>query len=256
MEICNLNLDDYILGGLKHVYGIEKFYDSESIKEPLGCLSFLGIIQQITSGLAFIHSKGELHRDLKPRNGSPPPSASMLISVLLNARAATWKITDFGLTSEGASGRAYTTQYSRGTNCYRPPELINETDKRVVSMKNDIWALGCIVYELIADKKAFPSEINVFLFASGQQNLDIPVIPGYVDKRFRSIVEILRRNTLAKDWRTRPSARDVFNCLHISRNEAFIRLYDGGPHPYDSAIFEKGDERWPRVQWKPLWYTS
>jgi len=71
MELCNLNLDDYIYGGLKHFYGTKKFYDSESIDNPLGCLSFLGIVEHIASGLAFIHSKGELHRDLKPRNGIP-----------------------------------------------------------------------------------------------------------------------------------------------------------------------------------------
>jgi serine/threonine protein kinase len=69
MEICILNLDDYICGDLKSNYGISNFADPKSMERELGCLSFVGIIQQITSGLEFLHSIGELHRDLKPRNG-------------------------------------------------------------------------------------------------------------------------------------------------------------------------------------------
>jgi len=65
-----LNLDDYIQGGLKTVYGMDEFFDPDIHKDDLGCLSFLGIMRQIASGLSFIHSKGELHRDLKPKKWS------------------------------------------------------------------------------------------------------------------------------------------------------------------------------------------
>jgi serine/threonine protein kinase len=69
MEICILNLDDYISGDFKIRYGIAKYLDPKSPDiDELGCLSFVGIITQFTNGLEFIHSKGQLHRDLKPRN--------------------------------------------------------------------------------------------------------------------------------------------------------------------------------------------
>ena len=181
----------------------------------------------------------------------------MLISVLLNARTATWKITDFGLTCEGTSGRAYTTHYSRGTNCYRAPELIDETEKRVVTMKSDIWALGCVMYELIAEKKAFPSEYNVFLFTSENRKIEVPELPLHVDRRFRSVIGVLLQHTLAKDWWVRPSARSVFECLRIFPSQTNMPPADKPllyfSYPSDKAMFEKNDERWPYVQWKAIW---
>src|SRR5208282_5843117 len=124
----------------------------------------------------------------------------LLILVLLSAKTATWKITDFGLTSEGASGWAYTTQYSRGTACYRAPELIEAISKPVVSMTSDVWALGCIMYELISDRKAFQNDVQAFLFASDLRNLEFAVLPEFVEERFRSVVNLLLQNIFIKDW--------------------------------------------------------
>ena len=66
-----------------------------------------------------------------------------------------WKIADFGLTSEGTSKRAHTTRYAQGTPSYRSPELIEDFK---YTNKVDIWAIGCILYELIFKKKAFSGD--------------------------------------------------------------------------------------------------
>jgi len=50
----------------------------------------------------------------------------MLTVVLLSGQSVAWKITDFGLTSEGTSGRTYTTCFSPGAKGYRAPELMEE----------------------------------------------------------------------------------------------------------------------------------
>lgn len=84
------------------------FTASRNILAPLSangtleCLSLWGIIKQITSGLAFIHSQGKLHRDLNPRNGTLRFLERLMI-VLLSIQHAAWKIADFSLTSEGIS---------------------------------------------------------------------------------------------------------------------------------------------------------
>ena len=68
-----------------------------------------------------------------------------------------WKITDFGLTSEGTSKALHTTTSARGTNGYRAPEMIRGEKKRY-SNKADIWAVGCIFYELIVGERPFEDD--------------------------------------------------------------------------------------------------
>lgn len=83
--------------------------------------------------------------------------------VLYSFAADVWKIADFGLTSEGTSKRALETYYSRGTPCYRSPELLIDGN---FNNKSDIWALGCVFYELLFRKKAFCSDITVHDYSS------------------------------------------------------------------------------------------
>jgi serine/threonine protein kinase len=89
----------------------------------------------------------------------------MLIPVLYSHNDEAWKIADFGLTSEGASIAAQTTDYSRGTPGYRAPELIYDTKYTKYTNKTDIWAIGCIFYELVFKNKAFAGDVAVLDYA-------------------------------------------------------------------------------------------
>jgi serine/threonine protein kinase len=82
-----------------------------------------------------------------------------LMSVFYSSRSEHWKIGDFGLTAEGTSKRAQTTFYSRGTAGYRAPELVRELG--TYSSKVDIWAIGCIFFELIFLTPAFSNDFYV-----------------------------------------------------------------------------------------------
>jgi serine/threonine protein kinase len=79
--------------------------------------------------------------------------------VLYSERDACWKITDFGTATEATSKHFNTTRYPRGTACYRAPELIREDPK--YNNKVDIWALGCILYEISTGYKLFSSDFAV-----------------------------------------------------------------------------------------------
>src|ERR1700732_4876216 len=76
-----------------------------------------------------------------------------LIIVLYSPSTRLWKIADFGLTSDAVTGEPVTTERGRGTSGYRPPELLAKDAK--YTYKVDIWALGCILYELSIKKRAF-----------------------------------------------------------------------------------------------------
>lgn len=65
MELCELTLEEYIQGKFKPLFGLSRYLDPKQPKER----NIWAVIYDIASGLAFIHKLGEVHRDLKPRNG-------------------------------------------------------------------------------------------------------------------------------------------------------------------------------------------
>lgn len=85
LEACLLNLDDYIKGNFKDILGLPKYLDPLLNKRNLMCLSFWGIMKDICSGLNYMHSNHELHRDIKPRNSNTPFYAFMYFSSSLSA---------------------------------------------------------------------------------------------------------------------------------------------------------------------------
>jgi len=66
MQLCDMNLNDYIRNPCpQHLTGKSRFFSTNNPYVPVEW----AILSDIASGLAFIHSLGEVHRDLKPRNG-------------------------------------------------------------------------------------------------------------------------------------------------------------------------------------------
>jgi serine/threonine protein kinase len=119
---------------------------------------------------------------------------SELIIVLYSPQIKLWKIADFGLTAEGGSTRApVTTKYARGTGGYRAPELLAKDPK--YTYKVDIWALGCILYELSVKKKAFVDDWNVreYYYSSSPSTLQIsiplsPMLESHLSECIREMI--------------------------------------------------------------------
>src|SRR5271163_4365705 len=67
MELCAFSLRDFVLRKVRTKLG-SQYFDPPIGSDGVNCLSFSTIVKHVTSGLVFIHEKGECHRDLKPEN--------------------------------------------------------------------------------------------------------------------------------------------------------------------------------------------
>ncbi len=113
----------------------------------------LAVMEQILEGLAFAHSKGLVHRDLKPGNIHVLPKSQVKIGQV--------KIMDFGLARREEDATASGTVM--GTPYYMAPE---QAQGRASTPATDVFSLGAMFYELLTGKRPFTGpSIPAVLFA-------------------------------------------------------------------------------------------
>ncbi len=115
---------------------------------PLSLDETVDLAAQLARGLDALHSRGVLHRDVKPSN------------VLLDGEG-TAALADFGLARGTDSTRLTAEGQLLGTPHYLAPELIEGLD---ATRQSDVYALGCVLYECLAGEPPFagrgPAEIG------------------------------------------------------------------------------------------------
>jgi eukaryotic-like serine/threonine-protein kinase len=129
-------------------YIVFEYIEGENLKElvvrkgRLDVHEALEIALEVARGLAFAHQNGLVHRDVKPQN------------VLLNGDGRA-KVTDFGIARTLDVDGMTQTGTVLGTSNYIAPE--QATGQRV-DAHSDVYALGAVLYELLAGDVPFPGE--------------------------------------------------------------------------------------------------
>jgi serine/threonine-protein kinase len=121
----------------------------------------VGYVLQALEAIAAAHVEGIVHRDLKPAN---------LFVAQTEDGAEVLKVLDFGISKKigdlgtSAQAAATSTKQILGTPMYMSPEQLRSS--RSVDARTDIWALGVLLFQMIADQTPFDGETIGDLFAS------------------------------------------------------------------------------------------
>ena len=131
-----------------HLYFTQELVRGRDLKHELkqsGALPLkrvLGLARQLCDALAYAHAHGIVHRDIKPAN-------------LIVAAGDVLKVTDFGIAQPPTPLDATTEVLVAGTPGYMAPEqLLGEP----VDARADIFAVGCVLYELLTGRPTFSGE--------------------------------------------------------------------------------------------------
>jgi eukaryotic-like serine/threonine-protein kinase len=184
---------------MQHLDGVPL---SQVVGSRLSVAEAVTLVADVLRGLAAAHAHGIVHRDLKPPN-----------IFVANGRAI---IVDFGLAKLIADPKApnlTVTGEAIGTPAYMAPEQIRA--RKVIDGRADLYAVGCVLYELLASRRPFPGKTTMEVFRAHLDQTAPPVtmfrpdVPAWIaaaiakalakdpDQRFASADEMRRALTVA-----------------------------------------------------------
>ena len=184
----------------------EQQIKSTPLKEDLVWQIFI----KITLGLSTIHKMKILHRDLKTLN------------IFLNKDMGV-KIGDLGIAKQLNQGSFANTLI--GTPYYISPEMCED---KPYNQKSDVWALGCILYELCTFRHPFDATNQGALFLKIMKENPEPIFACYSSNLQKLVNQILEKN-----YEKRPSCLDILNNPIVIEKAKKFGLY----HELEKACY-------------------
>lgn len=211
----------YDVGDYKgHHYIVMEYVTGKTLKQvirsrgPLVNEEAVDIMKQLCSAISEAHSRGIIHRDIKPQN------------VIVKADGSI-KILDFGIATAKGSMQLTQANNVMGSVHYLSPELAKG---EAASPQSDIYALGIVLYEMLAGDVPFKADqaVQIALKHMREPMPDVRLINASVPQ---SIANVITRAT-AKDPNNRYGScremlQDISTCLRPERlNERKLVLHE------------------------------
>jgi eukaryotic-like serine/threonine-protein kinase len=172
-----------VLASLNHpniaqIYGLEQvdgstcivmeMVEGETLEEklkkgPLPVDEAIGIAKQIADALAAAHERGIIHRDLKPANIKLTRSGTVKVLDFGLAKALGSRTSDLNATTAATVAGGSVAGVIVGTPGYMSPE---QARGKEVDSRTDIWAFGCVLFEMLTGRQAFTGETITDVLAS------------------------------------------------------------------------------------------
>ncbi|GAA5845433.1 hypothetical protein JCM9279_003029 [Rhodotorula babjevae] len=201
------------------VYRASRHYAKLKQTMPMAYIKLY--MYQLLRSLAYIHSVGICHRDIKPQN------------LLLNPPSGILKLCDFGsakILIEGEPNVSYIC-----SRYYRAPELIFGATNYTTNI--DVWSAGCVMAELMLGQPLFPGESGIDQLVEIIKVLGTPtreqiktMNPNYMEHKFPQI----KPHPFVKVFRPRtpPEAIDLISKLLEYTPSARLTAIEAMCHPF------------------------
>jgi serine/threonine-protein kinase len=211
-----------VLAALDHpniaaIYGLEDSGDTRALvmqlaegptlaeriaRGPIPIEEALSIARQIAEALEYAHERGIIHRDLKPANVKVAADDTVKVLDFGLAKAVEPEIsTEDASNSPTMSRMATQAGVLLGTAAYMSPE---QAKGKTVDRRADIWAFGCVLYEMLTGTMAFQADTTTEILAAViKEEPDWSRLPAATPTPIR----VLLKRCLQKDARQR--LRDI-----------------------------------------------
>jgi serine/threonine-protein kinase len=163
-------------------------------EKKLATRDLLELLEKVAAGVQHAHEHGIIHRDLKPEN-------------ILIGSADEPKVADFGLARIIEAGASISATGSRkGTPLYMAPEQV-EGRTREITPRTDVYALGVLLYEILAGRPPFSGESLAEVFSRILS--EDPAPPRRFNDKVHSDLETIALKAIERDPARRyPTARE------------------------------------------------